>query len=136
MPDLAPSLADVIATHRWSRTTDLPWVVRCAGCEWTTDLRNTAKTSTKLVAEHAEPVWREACSIRSVAQLDALPHRSVILDRDGAVLRRDPWGVFHDSPKWHPLDSEGGAYENDFGLDPGEVKLDALLLWHPDWAQR
>jgi hypothetical protein len=51
---------------------------------------------------------------------------------DGIVVRRDPWGEFHDSPRWHPLDGIDHQ-AHDFGLDADEVQLPASLLFSPDW---
>lgn len=76
---------------------------------------------------------RELLTVRSVEELDALPPLTVILDADGVVVRRDPWGEFHDSPRWHPLD--GSDHQaRDFGLDADEVQLPALVLYRPDWG--
>lgn len=54
-------------------------------------------------AQHQADVWREACTIRTVDQLNALPGRAVVRSADGYIVERR------------------------------RVELPALLLWHPDW---
>ncbi|WP_099024346.1 hypothetical protein [Mycolicibacterium palauense] len=126
-PDF-PTLAEVFATHRWTRTSAID--VRCTGCQWRGDLRNSGKTSVGLIAEHVEQIWRDTCTIRTTAQLDTLPDSAAILDRTGALLRRNPWG--EDDRLWFPLDGHDG-FDRDFGLISDRVPLTARLLWHPQW---
>ncbi|MGE2733822.1 hypothetical protein [Mycolicibacterium vaccae] len=133
MSDLAtiPTLASVFAEHRWYRTTDVHWAVRCTSCSWTADLRNTAKTSTQLVAEHAEQVWREKCTIRTGEQLDALPHLARI-----RYAYESPAGWKHDqiwerrNDSWLCISAPLSPPAGDFGVP----ELPARLLWHPDWS--
>ena len=86
-------------------------------------------------AEHVAAEWRAACTIRTPAELNALPTLSVILDADGVVVRRDPWGEFHDAPRWHPLDGLDHS-AHDFGLNADEVQLPARLIWNPEWEAK
>lgn len=77
-------------------------------------------------AEHQAAAWREACTITTVDQLDALPVGSVVmplwyLDAGPCWKLSDGWfGVFSDKPMY-PLGSrqKGNA---------------ALLVWHPGWS--
>lgn len=69
-------------------------------------------------------VWREACTIRTVEQLDALP--------EGAVVRRfgfTPQVFERASDLWLVPGNDSPDY-------PGEHMLPALLLWHPDWSDQ
>ncbi len=116
-----PSLASVIATHRWYRTE--PKRVRCTGCDWTAELTDGGKSSTVLVSEHVEQVWLEARTITTIEQLDALPEQTVIVnlmfsvvfereaENDGTML----WASIHGEPRT-------------------SVSLPALLLHHPEWG--
>lgn len=74
---------------------------------------------------HVAAVWRDACTVSSVDQLDALPVGSVVmplwyLEAGPCWKLSDGWfAVFIDKPM-HPLGSrrEGNA---------------VLLVWHPGW---
>lgn len=117
-----PSLASVIATHRWTRTK--PFVVECTGCDWSADLKTTVKSSVELVAEHVERVWLETRTITTLEQLDALPEQTVIrnvmfgvvfecvVENDGTYL----WQGIHGEPRT-------------------SVSLPALVLHHPSWPE-
>lgn len=73
-----PTLADVIAKHRWSGRLGYEWATRCTGCDWLGDIRNTGKTCISLHADHVQDEWRKACTIQTVEQLRALPVRTVV----------------------------------------------------------
>lgn len=80
--------------------------------------------------DHVEQMWREACTVTTVEQLDALPEGTVILDADDAVLRRNPW---RSRPgRWYPLDGFD-AYDRDFGIKIDKIPLPARVIHHPDW---
>ena len=64
----------------------------------------------------------EACTIRTVEQLQALPGKSVV-HSDGT------WEVFRDAVDPH---EDGEWWSN--GNAWGTPELPALLVWHPDWA--
>lgn len=80
------------------------------------------------LGKNVELAWREACTIRSVEQLDALPAQSVIRDdigdRDGYVYEKSPDGE-GDVPWWHDGDP----------TNVDEIDLPALLIFHPDWSK-
>lgn len=85
-------------------------------------------------SQHQAEMWREACTVTTVEQLDALPDRTVILDADGAVLRRNPW-LSDVPPLWFPLDGYSGM-DRDLGLLAEDVDLPARIIHHPDWTTR
>lgn len=59
-------------------------------------------------ADHVADAWREACTIRTVEELDALPQFAVVRDRVGTI------------------------WENCWA---SRIVLPALLIWHPDWER-
>lgn len=121
-----PSLAEVVATHRWHRTLADPRRVRCTapGCGWSADLTTTGKSSTVLVGEHVEQVWAELRTIRTPEQLDALPEETLILNlMFGVVFER-------------VIENDGTALWQGIHGDPRpSVSLPALLIHHPDWSR-
>lgn len=83
------------------------------------------------MVDTAGVAWREACTVTTVADLDALPDRTVIIDADDTVLRRNPW--HSESPvKWYPFDGDE-PYERDFGITAEDVTLPARVIHNPDW---
>lgn len=63
--------------------------------------------------------WREACAIRTVEQLDALPEGSVVRDAEGDVAVKG-------FAMWFLPGVDDGFAEIDLALP-------ALLLWNPEW---
>lgn len=127
-----PTLAEVVNGHHWYRPSrhDKPWITRCVGCNWIGDTRNTGKSATGLHAEHVQEVWREACAITTVEQLDALPQFSIVGLRmeDGhlfAIEMDDGWCAVH-SPFEVERDEIAAVIE---AYGP------AQLLHHPDWSK-
>lgn len=119
-----PTLAEVIEKHRWvSRSTTTRYVAACV-CGWEKDIVNTQRTGLQLHGEHVESVWRDACTITTVEQLDALPPESIVKSEGGSVACRFYDGIhgvtFGDERpfKWTVLASE----------------LPAVVLWHPGWS--
>lgn len=101
--DLARYIDDVLETVAWAQT----------GEE---------------AAQHiaTELGWRPpARSLRTVGDLKALPHRSIVLGRDDVTYRRSPWGLREST--WYPLDG-WDAFHRDFGVDVEEIALPATLL--------
>jgi len=73
---------------------------------------------------HMADAWREACTIRTVEQLDALPHDAVVMTSERVVYQRART-PFRD---W---------YSTVFSeVKTDEIPLPALLLWHPDWEAK
>lgn len=68
----------------------------------------------------------------TVAELDALPNGSVVLDDNDVVCRRNPW-MDNDPPLWFPLDGPS-AFDRDFGLAAEDVSLPVRVLWVGDAA--
>lgn len=120
-----PTLAEVMAGHA-------DWVsegVRLCSCFWT-DGSPDAQSSRLIWAKHVESEWREACTIRTATQLDALPVGAVVLAVWAAELTPTPvlsryidgWFGFPCLQPMHPLGS-------------GRNSETALLIWHPEWAR-
>jgi hypothetical protein len=105
-----PTLAEVLTQHRWQMFNA---VCRCKAMEVTHDEH----------PAHQAEMWREVCTIRTVAELDALPDDSVI--RRGGFFPRT---YEREGRYWHSPGDEMGDIA-------GPDMLPALLLWHPDWAQ-
>lgn len=80
------------------------------------------------VSADAVAAWREACTIRTLDQLDALPVGSVIRwDRGPGCAAQ-------------VIERSGGrdwfAPGDDCSEPHGPHMLPALLLWHPDWSDQ
>ncbi|SBS73835.1 hypothetical protein MHPYR_180083 [uncultured Mycobacterium sp.] len=85
--------------------------------------------------EDLADAWREACTITTVEQLDALPFESVIRDQDGIILAHNPRHVYPSQLRpWWPL-SGYSALERDYGVEAESITLPALLIWSPDWER-
>lgn len=119
-----PTLAEVVAAHRWTGG----WIdggsysATCA-CGWEQDITNTHRTGLQLHGEHVESEWREARTIRTGAQLDALPEQSVV--------RNMAFGVVFECT----VENDGSViWSSPVGLRVSTVVLPALLIAHPDWA--
>lgn len=132
-----PSLASVIATHRWTRTLANPKHVSCTapGCDFVGDLKAAAaegKTSADLIGEHVERVWLEARTIRDAGQLDGLPQHTLLIypyeSRAGWKLH-EQWERRADD--WYclaaPLIPPSGH--------AGVPSLPAVLIHYPEWVQ-
>lgn len=113
-----PSLAAVLRKHA-DITEDegsnpfLPGHPACA-CGWE---QNDASGVGPFWSNHAAEVWREACTITTTDQLDALPTGAFVRDAYGQIMERrrgEAWWRY--SEKQLPLE------------------LPALLIWHPGWT--
>lgn len=71
-------------------------------------------------------MWREACTITTVEQLDALPVGSITTDSDviGGNYERV---ATEDGEEWW---TDGMNDPNHDARD-----LPTLLIWHPDWSR-
>lgn len=79
-----------------------------------------------VVAANLEAAWRDACTIETREQLDALPAQSVIQSDASATGDGNPW-------TWERFDE--GWFTTAFS-PAGVPDLPARLLWHPDWGNR
>lgn len=72
------------------------------------------------VVEHL----REACTVRSVEELDALPAEAIIKTEGGSVACRFYDGI------------HGVVFGDDrpFVWSRLETELPGVILWHPDWG--
>lgn len=128
-----PTLAEVVAKHAWYRPTDRdlrrrPWMTRCVGCNWIGDTRNSRMDQLALHAEHVQAVWRDACTIATVEQLDALPLDTVVVDAVG-IPRTKRHGNSHMSAGWtHAGNSPLKSNE----LADGRPMC---VVSHPDWSK-
>lgn len=123
-------------------TNDIRDKIAEAICESTTSgrmfpwhsLSESDRDAWRRMADAAGGAWREACTVTTVEQLDALPDRAVILDVDGVVLRRNPW-LSENPALWFPLDGYS-SLEQDFGIAADEIDLPARVIHHPDWETK
>lgn len=110
-----PTLAEVHAEHQ-----PAPFPSSCCRCG--VDLADGEHRADRwdiAHGEHVEQAWREACTIRTVEQLDALPDGAIVADCNRhPVYKRD--GIW-----WSG--SQRASIAPPYGFP-------ALLLWHPDWA--
>lgn len=74
--------------------------------------------------------WREACTIRTVEQLAAVPFLGVVRE----VFRASPVGGVDYGGVWERRSSGWEALSGSV-MPPGygSPHLPALLVWHPDW---
>lgn len=108
-----PTLAEVLADHR-------PYGLDCkcgrpinSDADW---------------AQHVAEVWREACTIRTAEQLDALPDHSIVrAGTNGHAYEKSMWGALF-GRRWMEAGNASPERSEDIGLP-------ALLLWHPSWGQ-
>lgn len=114
-----PSMAEVMSRHA-------DWVsegARLCSCFWTDGSLN-AQASRLTWAKHVESEWREACTIRTAEQLDALPEQSVV--------RNMAFGVAFECE----VENDGSIiWASPGGLRVTAVMLPALLIWHPGWVK-
>lgn len=127
MSDQFPSLAAVVAAHRWvSKSTFSRYRAGCS-CGWERDIVGTNRKGLQLHGEHVEQVWREACTVKTREALDALPV--------GTVLRED-----YDGTIWtlHDGGKHIEAYrECDYlPLLTSAITLPARVIHHPDWETK
>lgn len=140
MSDQFPSLSDVLAAHSIRQDYNHPAWGKCR-CgfdpdpDWDDDaMTEEESNSWPSHSQHQADMWREACTVTMVEQLDALPDRTVILDSDDTVLRRNPW--HSESPvKWYPFDGDE-AYERDFGITADAIEFPARVIHNPDWETK
>ena len=112
-----PTLAEVAAEH---------WVdYNIGACDGCARRYTNIGTVNAEHGQHVAQVWREACTIRTVEQLDALPPETVIKTEGGSIACRHYTGigvVFGDERPFPWTSSLA-------------TELPGLLLWHPDWSQ-
>jgi hypothetical protein len=114
-----PTLAEVLAKH---------WV---NNCWWHCDGGTAMTPATH--AQHQAEMWREACTISTLEQLDELPIGSVVRTTEErvAVKTGERWGNQSGHGSWWSV-----ADEDEFDLSSDELDdLPALLLFHPDWSK-
>lgn len=127
MSDQFPSHSDVLAQHL--RYHDRPdrgeWRVFCS-CEsrkWFTEAIEVISDETYIA--HVERRWREACTVTTVEQLDALPVETVLRDASGQIFEKSPDGE-GDTPWWYDGDPH---YITD-------ITLPARVIHNPDWETK
>lgn len=114
-----PTLAGVIAAHPEGQDWGIP-NGECTECE---------EYTSATWAEHIESAWREACTIRTLEELNALPVGSIVVTMwDPAphhVMTRFTDGWFGWPSRDCPLFPLGAAKGDEW----------VLLVWHPGWAR-
>ena len=109
-----PSLAELLAQHGFLSTMNI-----CAcqhGLNGNFGLMNPDQWRA-----HVAAAWREACTIRTVEQLDALPAGAIVRSRGEVAYER----ARTPGSDWY-----GTNLATVTGSDIG---LPALCIWHPSW---
>lgn len=91
-------------------------------CGWEKTVHNTRKTTGALHEQHQLDMLREAATVRTVEQLEALPAMSVVRDAFATVWEKD-------AKQWSRTGCE-------FDHPVSEVGLPALVLWQPEAVNR
>lgn len=102
----------------------------CESRKWFTEPIEVISDETYIA--HVEQMWREACTVTTVEQLDALPEGTVI---HTVELPEDTCG----SGAWTKCRDTGGDWywwAMDFGEPASEVPLPARVIHHPDWETK
>ncbi|MFV8049894.1 hypothetical protein [Mycobacterium sp. 48b] len=128
-----PTLAEVVAKHAdtWIGAKSYPVHgfaqpgYRVCTCYWR-DGSPAAQFSRESFAEHVQGEWREACTITTVEQLDALPADTIIVDADNWAWQKD---ANPGSRLWIP-----SAFNSELVCEDGP-ELPAYVLHHPDWSK-
>lgn len=125
LADLPPALPEVLAAHRLACTVESRKLLSAlCECGWEKTIHNTKTTSLALHEQHRADMWREARTVRTVEQLDALPKRSVIRSSVGDYwerLSRSTWDCLSENGEGPTSPSTG-------------IPLPALVLWTPEAA--
>lgn len=101
-------------------------------CGWREEYERRSETGTIFTHHaHVAATWREARTVRTIDELDALPVGTVIRDVDGAMYRRSPYSV-DDDGRWYPAWTVGNAYERDMGVESREIPTPGLIVWTPE----
>lgn len=127
-----PSLAEVVAAHRWmSRSTVTRFIAGCT-CGWEKDITNTAKSGVQLQGEHVEAAWFDVRTIRTREQLAALPNDVAV--RSMGAIERD---IYERDDTANMSDLYGPWIQMGFEVPcaDDEIELPALLIYHPDWTR-
>lgn len=115
-----PTPAEVLAAHR--RSPVLYSFRAACRCGWERGIQNTGKTTLALHEQHQLDMLREAATVRTVEQLEALPADVVIRDVNGHLLTKDLEGIYC----WSLLGSDGA------GVDSRWPDLPVAVLWQPE----
>lgn len=127
-----PTLAEVVAKHADSWIEGMSYLhlgisrPACRSCtcgRWVDDspLAQFSRTS---FSEHVQEVWREACTITTPEQLDALPPEVIVKSEGGTVACR-----YYD--RVHGVTF---GDERPFTWTVLASELPAVVLWHPSWG--
>lgn len=130
----SPRLQDVLAEHRLTVSfADGFMSGTCAGCGWTQDVDQSHRSGIELHADHQAAVWREACTIRTVEQLDALPDGAVVRGAGEAYALALEGNVFERSECFADARSSWMVVGWDIPVGVSSIELPAVLLWYPAW---
>lgn len=116
-----PTLAQVLTLHRLQSTEiNGRELFRCS-C-----LQNVVSTGTADYDMHVEQMRRQACTIRTIDQLDALPLDTVVVDAAG-IPRTKRHRNSHMAGGW--------THAGNSPLTSAELAdgRDMVVVWHPDW---
>lgn len=121
-----PTLAEHLAQHHWRGST--------LGCEcrwnWPKE-RNYFCGEDERIAEmhrkHQAATWREACTIRTAEQLDALPEHAIVRAGTNGHAYEKSMLFTLIGRRW--MEAGNGSPERS-----DDIGLPALLIWHPGWV--
>lgn len=121
-----PTPAEALAEHRIKWLTGYTYVAVCR-CGWKQHIHNTGKTLLALHEQHRLDMLREAATVRTVEQLEALPDMAVVRDNCATVWEKctnyglpDPWF----------------CTGNEREQPASSVSLPATVLWQPEAVNR
>lgn len=131
-----PDLAEVLAAHAvWDELDDRdgPAMVRCRCDVDNPHITNGVEDGGWMPRaehhKHQAQAWRDACTISTAAELDALPVDSIVLSVVPPGARIDAIYDKNDDGTWNECDTEGHRL-------PAEcVSLPVQLIWSPEWAR-
>lgn len=128
MSDQFPSLSDILAAHSIRQDYNHPAWGKCrCGFDpdpgWDDDAMTDEEiNSWPSQSQHQADMWREACTVTTVEQLDAPPDGCVVRDQRGLLWETD----------------QGHMYAASYAMPMciKTVALPAVIVWHPEWETR
>lgn len=119
-----PSHAQVLAQHRFDDSAEIEVFCHEVDASPQVGLKRgpDCQADWQEWVDHFADAWREACTISTDEELDAVPVGAIVRSSAGTIACR--------------FDSTHGVVFGDERPFPWrKLALDALLLWHPGWER-